>query len=112
MSSLNRRRTRSKYNAIRTEVDGIIFASKKEASRYVYLKGQLTANEISDLELQPSYELHINDIKICRYIADFKYKNKNGEEIIEDVKGFLTPQFRLKQKMMKAIHDIDINVVK
>ena len=35
MSSLNRRRTRSKYNAIRTEVDGIIFASKKEANNFL-----------------------------------------------------------------------------
>lgn len=112
MSSQRRRRTKSKYNAIKTEVDGIVFASKKEASRYVYLKGLLTADEITDLELQPSYELCINDTKICKYIADFKYKNKDGEEIIEDVKGFLTPQFRLKQKMMKAIHNIDIAIVK
>ena len=109
--STTRRRTRSKYNAIPTEVDGIRFASKKEAARYVFLKGMVTAGKITELELQPPYELYVQDQKICRYIADFRYKNAEGGEVVEDVKGFITSTFRLKQKLMRAIHNIEIAIV-
>lgn len=111
-SSMRKRRTLSKYNAQPTEVDGIRFASKKEAMRYVFLKGLLTAGKISALEIQPAYDIVVNGKKICRYIADFKYISSDGNEIIEDVKGFVTPQFRLKQKLMAAVHNIEINIVK
>jgi len=47
-------------------------------------------NYISELEIHPVYPLLVNGIKIGRYTADFKYKNKDGEEIIEDVKSKIT----------------------
>lgn len=43
----------SKYGAQRTTIDGIAFASKREASRYQELKLMQMAGEIQDLELQP-----------------------------------------------------------
>jgi len=33
---------------------------------------------------------------------------QDGKEVIEDVKGFKTPVYRLKKKLMLAIHGIDI----
>ena len=67
---------------------------------------------VTDLELQVKYDIVINDIKICKYIADFVYKEESpdGEikEIVEDAKGFETPEFKLKKKLMKAVHGIDI----
>ena len=59
-------------------------------------------------------DLSINDIKICDYIADFRYLQQDEDGfsklIVEDAKGILTPEFKLKQKMMKAIHGIDIHL--
>ena len=46
-----------KYNAIPTTVDGIRFASKREARRYLELKLLQKAGHISDLELQPRFRL-------------------------------------------------------
>jgi hypothetical protein len=31
--------------------------------------------------------------------------------VVEDVKGVITPEFRLKQKLMKAILNIDVETV-
>jgi len=97
-----------KYNNVKTEIDGFVFDSKKEASRYLELKGMQKIGLIYDLKRQVKYRLDVNGMKVCGYIADFVYRKKGGEEIIEDVKGVRTDVYRLKKKLMKAIHGIDI----
>ena len=66
----------------------------------------------NSLERQVRYDLTVNDIKICDYIADFRYllEEENGlsKLIVEDAKGVLTSEFKLKKKLMKAVHNIDI----
>lgn len=99
----------NKYRAVKTEVDGILFDSKKEAKRYKELKLLEKAGDILDLILQPPYEIKINGIKICIYKADFQYFDKQKDAIVtEDCKGFKTPVYRLKKKLMKALYGIDI----
>lgn len=100
-----------KYKAQRTEVDGITFASKREAKRYQTLKMELAAGVIENLELQPKYPIFFNGQKICTYIADFKYR-LSGKEVVEDVKGFETPVFKIKKKLLKAAHGIDLFITK
>jgi hypothetical protein len=97
----------SKYNAKKTLIDGILFDSKFEAERYCILNVMNKAKIISDLKLQVPYEIIMNNIKICTYIADFVYI-KNGNIVVEDAKGVKTPEYRLKKKMMKAVHNIII----
>jgi hypothetical protein len=113
--------SRSKYGAKKTIVDGIKFDSKWEAERYGQLKAMEKAMFIRDLELQVPYDLIVNDIKICKYIADFRYKKESNHtitddeyyiEVVEDTKGFETQEFKLKKKLMKALHNIDIYVNK
>ncbi len=113
--------SRSKYGAKKTIVDGKKFDSKWEAERYGQLKAMEKAMFIRDLELQVPYDLIVNDVKICRYIADFRYKKEsnytitNDEyyvEVVEDTKGFETQEFKLKKKLMKALYNIDIYVNK
>ena len=106
----------SKFGAKKTVVDGITFDSKWESERYGQLKAMERGGIVTDLELQVKYDIVINDIKICKYIADFVYKEESpdGEirEIVEDAKGFETPEFKLKKKLMKAVHNIDIYLSK
>jgi len=100
----------NKYRAKRTEVDGIMFDSKKEAKRYEALRADPT---VTALTLQPKYDLLAHDlqtgepVKVGYYKADFKYL-LNGEEVVEDVKGVKTPIYRLKKKMVEATHGIEI----
>ena len=65
------------------------------------------ARVISELERQVTYPLAVNDILICKYVADFRYV-ENRVVVVEDSKGVRTPEYRLKRKLMKAIHGIDI----
>ena len=99
---------KNKYNAKKTTVDGITFDSAKESRRYQCLKLMEKAGEISGLELQPSFDIIVNGHKICRYVGDFRYKLKNGEEILEDSKGVRTSLYLLKKKLMKATYNIVI----
>lgn len=94
---------RSKYNAVRTEVDGIKFASKGEARRYSELKILQEQGHISELTLQPKFDYIVNGMKICRYIGDFQYKDSDGKWIVEDKKGFLTPEYKIKRALFLAL---------
>jgi hypothetical protein len=92
-----------KYFARPTTVDGIKFASAKEARRYGELKLLQMAGKISQLELQPRYKLVIEET----YVADFRYIEK-GETVIEDVKGYLTREYKRKRKEMIKQHGVTI----
>lgn len=108
--------SRHKYGAKATTVDGIRFASKFESERYGYLKSLERAGVIRSLQLQPRYKLAVNGILICTYVADFSYEREGTDgswtSIVEDAKGVETPEFKLKKKLMQAVLDIEINVVK
>ena len=93
----------TKYRAVKTEVDGIIFDSKKEAARYKELILLEKSGVISHLELQPRYDCVVNGKKICSYRADFRYFNDQNS-VVEDVKGFKTPVYRLKKKLVEALY--------
>jgi len=97
----------NKYKAIKTVVDGIKFDSKKEARRYCQLKLLVEAGKISELRLQPRFDLIVEGSKCGFYKADFEYV-EGGKRIIEDVKGVLTPVYKLKKKLIKAIYGIDV----
>ena len=104
----------NKYFAKKTLAFGLKFDSKWESERWGQLKAMEKAGVVTELERQVRYTLSINDIKICDYVADFRYLQQYEDGfsklIVEDAKGVLTPEFKLKQKMMKAIHGIDIHL--
>jgi hypothetical protein len=106
----------TKYGAIRTEVDGITFASKAEARRYAELKLMERAGAIKDLTLQPRYPIVVEGVPICTYVADFFYfavrdDGRTWRPVIEDVKGVRTPVFKLKAKLVKALYGITVQEV-
>lgn len=107
----------AKYKNRKTVVDGITFDSKKESRRYQELRLLEQAGEIRDLKLQVKFELIPSqrvDGKVveraCTYKADFVYR-ENGEIIVEDAKGFRTPEYKIKRKLMLYIHGIRIKEI-
>lgn len=102
---------RSKYGNRKTEVDGFVFDSKREAERYSELKLLEKAGVIQSLTLQPKFEVKVNGKHICNYFADFEYM-ENGKLIREDVKGVRTDVFILKKKLVEALYDITIVEIK
>jgi dsDNA-binding SOS-regulon protein len=101
----------TKYHNKKTVIDGITFDSKREAARYQELKLLETAGEIQDLVLQPSFELRVDGGKVVgKYYADFKYRI-GARVVIEDSKGVRTDVYRLKKKIVEAVHNIKITEV-
>lgn len=110
---------KSKYNNIKTEVDGIKFDSRKEADYYYQLKLLKRAGEIRDFGLQPRYELQPTFEKdgtthrSITYVADFVVVNNDGTTDVIDVKGFETQIFKIKQKLFEYKYpDKKLKVVK
>lgn len=102
----------NKYRAKRTEMDGIMFDSAAEARRYRELRLLERAGMVSDLELQPLYPIAVNGRRVAMYRADFRYKDNDGRQVVEDVKGIRTPVYRLKKKLVEALYDIEITEVR
>jgi len=107
---------RNKYGAKKTTVDGITFDSKWEAQRWGELQAMERGGLVRDLERQVKYDIVVNGEKICRYIADFKYKmvddDGSTKEVVEDAKGFETADFKIKKKLMKAVYQINLYLSK
>lgn len=107
----------NKFGNHKTEVDGIVFDSGREAKRYSELKLLERGGVISSLVLQPHFLLQEPFAKAgvkyrgIAYIADFSYL-ENGGVIVEDSKGFATKDYLLKKKMLLYRYpDIDFREV-
>ena len=67
---------------------------------------------VDGIKLQVPFCLYVNSIKICTYKADFVYCDKKDKQIVEDVKGFKTPVYRLKKKLFEALfHPLKITEI-
>jgi len=106
----------SKYGAVKTNG----YASKREAKRAADLKLLEKAGKIFELREQVTYVL-ADAVTVqgrrrpsLRYIADFVYlvpvPGNSGmrHEVVEDCKGFRTPEYRIKRHLMKSVLNIDI----
>ena len=101
----------SKFRNCATVIDGIRFASKLEGTRYLQLKMLKSGGVIKNFKIQVTYRLDVNGIHICDYRADFVVENSDGTVTVEDTKGFITPEFKLKKKLMLVIHGIEIQLI-
>lgn len=60
---------------------------------------------------EASFKIYVNGALICEYRADFMYQTRCGEWVVEDAKGFRTPEYKLKAKLMRAVFGIAIREV-
>jgi hypothetical protein len=99
----------NKFHAQKTERDGLLFDSGKEADRYRELTLLQAGGKISGLECQAPWDLVVNGIRVCGYVADFQYfERPSGALVVEDAKGYRTPMYKLKRALMLACHGITI----
>ena len=120
----------NKYKNEKVEFDGIKFDSKRERDRYMVLKDAERRGVISELKCQPKFTLipaqyheeakqlktKVKMVRKCDFLAitytgDFQYV-KDGKVVVEDVKGMVTPEYKLKEKMMAYFHHIIIRRIK
>lgn len=96
-----------KFKAIRSEYEGIKFASKKELKRYFDLKTLQKSGDVLFFLRQIPFYLPGN----TKYICDFLIFWANGEVTFEDVKGMKTSMYILKKKQVEALYPIKIGEV-
>lgn len=99
----------NKYHATPITVDGIRFHSIGEGNRYRGLKILEKSGAIKDLKLQQPFDLGFYGKHICTYRADFTYY-ENGQFVVEDFKGFETPEFKLKAKLFEAVMGFPLRI--
>lgn len=108
-----------KYGNKKVTVEGKTFDSKREATRYLELLMMQKNGEITGLDTQVPFELLpvqrdtvTNKVaeRAVKYVADFVYY-KDGEKVVEDTKGYKTPDYILKRKMMLYFHGIRIREI-
>lgn len=106
-----------KYHNRKTIVDGIKFDSRLEARRYQELRLLERAGQITDLKLQPEYELQPafkkngKAYRRIAYKADFSYFSvMEGKVIVEDTKGYVTKEYSLKKKLFEY-HYPDLTIL-
>ncbi len=103
-------RPQDKYRSVKVGTS----ASKKEHGRLSRLRMREQFGHIRGLRTQVPFDLVVNGVKICRYVADAVYDEEvNGSwtSVVEDTKGLRTRMYRLKKKLMKALFGIEIREV-
>lgn len=96
-----------KYKNKITFVGKYRFASRAEATRFKELCLLIKAKKIAKIKLQPKFPIDYHGQKICTYVGDFLYE-EDGVMVCEDVKGFETPVFKIKWKLVKICYPYTI----
>ena len=107
----------NKYGNRKTKLYDVVFDSAAEAERYLALKDMAERGEITDLVLQPEFEIlpsfscRGDNYRSINYRPDFGY-TENGVHVVEDVKGFATDVFLMKAKLFRYRYpDIELRIV-
>lgn len=113
----------NKYQAQKCVYNGLRFDSHKELRRYLELRLLERSGQITGLKRQVKFELipaQKDEKGKCveravTYIADFVYKDKQGNTVVEDVKGYKQGQayavFTIKRKLMLYKYGIKIREI-
>ena len=111
------KRSGKKFNNKIIEYDGFEFHSEKEKRRFLELKMLEKAGEITDLILQPKFTFPLRYVhshrlgKEITYTADFQYKERTGDIVVEDVKSVPTAKieaYKIKKALMKHFFGITV----
>lgn len=125
MAKYKKSKSEGKYAHIKTEIDGIMFDSKMEADFYIYLKALKEEGSVLHFETQPEYVLqekfiifegvtyegthplfnklkrkhNLSTVAAIKYRSDFLVTFSDGDQVVIDVKGVETPEFKIKKKL-------------
>ena len=107
-------------NARKCMYQGILFDSKLERDRYIYLLQKVKDGAISKLQLQKPFELiptqergenkvpsisKTKNIRKTQYFSDFTYlRHRDMKWIINDVKGRTMEVYKLKLKLVVQLY--------
>jgi hypothetical protein len=95
----------NKFGAKRQEYGGKQYHSKKEAGYAAQLDLRVRAGDIKSWARQKRISLDVNEHHIADYYIDFVVTHNDGSIEYVEVKGFETPEWRMKWKLFEALYD-------
>jgi hypothetical protein len=95
---------RHKFNAKRTEHNGINYASRKEAMYAAELDIRVKSGEVIFYLTQVPLRLPGG----VKYVCDFLEFRSDGTAVFVDVKGHRTKEYIMKKKIIESIYPIEI----
>jgi hypothetical protein len=105
----------TKYNNTRitksTIWGEVTFDSIGEYNCYLSLLPEYEMGKYA-MRRQVKYPIEVNGVKITTYVADFVLDYDDGSTRVIDFKGVETDSFKLKKKLMEAVHGIKIELIK
>lgn len=111
----------SKYHSRKIVTPEGKFDSERELARWRELQQMQARGEISDLKRQVRIELIPTQRdsetgrvieRACHYVADATYTDsKTSRWVVEDSKGYCTPEYIIKRKMALFLKNIRIKEV-
>ena len=98
---------RHKFNAIRTDRQGIKFDSKAEAKYFDQLTLLQKSGQVVFFLRQVGFDLPGK----VRYFCDFLVFHADGSCEVIDIKGMDTPISKAKRKMVEDIYPVKIKII-
>lgn len=84
----------------RTEFNGRSFHSKMEAAHYANLLLLERAKEVSNIRFQ--VRIKLSKAEIVSIVDFLVFDERKKKDVYHEVKGFETPEWRLKRRLWKA----------
>lgn len=94
----------NKYGAKMTMYRGCRYHSKKEAEYAMELDSLLLKKEILGWHGQVDLKLKVNGVHVCKAVVDFLVIHLDGTKEYVEVKGYATAVWKLKRKLIAAVH--------
>ena len=94
----------NKHRNVRTEYNGVVYQSAKEARYAAELDLRVRAHDIHSWYRQVSLPLSINGKLICKYVIDFIIYHNDGTMEYVEVKGREEPVWKLKWALFEALY--------
>jgi len=102
------KQVKHKFHAVKSECDGIRFSSKLEKRWYSVIKDMKDSGELLFFLRQVPFHIAPD----VTYRADFMLFYTDGNVEVWECKGYDTPEWKIKKKMVENIFPIEIKVVK
>lgn len=109
MGFYSKRNFNNKYKARKTTANGTEFASKLEATVYLYFELEKAIGKIKAIELQP--KVYMTEAKILMK-PDFKITRNDDSYFYAEAKGLETQSYAIKKRLWKHYGDGELHVYK
>jgi len=103
---------RSKFNVDLSEsgkeartYNGVEYHSAAEMRYAQMLDQRKRVGDIRDWWGQQALPLKVNGVTVCKMVCDFKILHQGGDEAeFVEIKGYVSAVFKMKLKLLKALH--------